>query len=76
MNLKQNVLSQGDFALNSGQHSDYYYNFGQFNDSKALTELGFIIWSTMKQFEQRPEVVFGCAMKGITLAVELTPFAK
>ena len=73
--LERNVIQLGDYLLNSGEKSNVYFNFGKFNDSKALTELGFIFWTTMKQLDYLPEVVFGCATKGIALALAASSYA-
>lgn len=66
---ERGVLTQGgDFQLNSGVHSSFYFDFSKFSDSKGLTELGFIFWSEIQDMDFLPDVVFGVATKGIILA--------
>lgn len=40
--VKRNVLKVGNFQLNQGTESNYYYDFSGFADSLGITELGFI----------------------------------
>ena len=42
--VERNVLSTGDFLLNSGTKSKFYYDFSRFSDSKGLIELGFVCY--------------------------------
>lgn len=62
------LIKDGDFRLNSGEHSSFYFDFSKFSDSKGLTELGFIFWSEIQEMDFLPDVVFGVATKGIILA--------
>lgn len=56
--VKRNVLKVGQFKLNQGTESNYYYDFSEFADSLGTTELGFVFLGNFKtkiiqRFEQR-----------------------
>lgn len=63
--IERQVLSLGNFVLNSGQVSQYYYNFGKFSDSLGLKELGFAFHEAIKFYNLEFDVLFGASYKGI-----------
>jgi orotate phosphoribosyltransferase len=83
--VKRNVLKVGNFQLNQGTESNYYYDFSEFADSSGITELGFIFWETLKPKSFKdlnkdfksfaPDVIVGVANKGIVLALAASTYA-
>ncbi len=61
----------GDFKLKSGQHSNYFVNFGKIPDGEGLNELGRCYAEAIrKDFGHDSfDLIFGPAYKGIPIAV-------
>lgn len=81
--LRNNVLREGgNFLLSSNETSQYYYDFNQFNNGKALNELGFSYYKVAKEYFKTSEkfiepfeVIYGCAYKGISIAMAISTYA-
>lgn len=63
--VERNVLNIGEFVMNSGLKSIFYYDFSHFNDSKGLIALGFAYTKTIKDLNLQFDILFGTAYKGI-----------
>jgi len=67
INDRNVLLKEGNFVLNSGEISPFYFDFSKFSDSEGLVELGFVIWTEIHEMKVLPDVIFGVATKGIIL---------
>ena len=67
--IKSEVLLFGDFELNSGRKSPYFFNLGNINSGEALRSLGEAYARTIIESDIRVDVLFGPAYKGIPIAV-------
>ncbi len=67
--LAQNVLKFGEFTLNSGRVSPYFFNLGEVNSGAAFAELGRAYASAIMASGLEFDVLFGPAYKGIPIAV-------
>ena len=67
--IESEVLLFGDFELNSGRKSPYFFNLGNINSGEALRSLGEAYARTIIESEIRVDVLFGPAYKGIPIAV-------
>ncbi len=67
--IESEVLLFGDFELNSGRKSPYFFNLGNINSGKALRSLGEAYARTIIESDIRVDVLFGPAYKGIPIAV-------
>jgi orotate phosphoribosyltransferase len=67
--LAQQVLQFGEFTLNSGRISPYFFNLGQINAGAAFAQLGAAYAQTIVRHEIECDVLFGPAYKGIPIAV-------
>jgi orotate phosphoribosyltransferase len=67
--IKSEVLLFGDFELNSGRKSPYFFNLGSINSGQALQSLGDAYARTIIENDIRVDVLFGPAYKGIPIAV-------
>ena len=67
--LTQQVLQFGEFTLNSGRISPYFFNLGQINAGAAFAQLGAAYAQTIIRREIECDVLFGPAYKGIPIAV-------
>ena len=67
--IKSEVLRFGDFELNSGRKSPYFFNLGNINSGEALRSLGEAYARTIIERKIRADVLFGPAYKGIPIAV-------
>jgi len=67
--LSQEVLQFGEFTLNSGRVSPYFFNLGAVNDGLGYAVLGEAYAATIIHSEIEFEVLFGPAYKGIPIAV-------
>ena len=67
--IEREVLLFGDFELNSGRKSPYFFNLGNINSGEALRSLGEAYARTIIERKIRADVLFGPAYKGIPIAV-------
>ena len=67
--IEREVLLFGDFELNSGRKSPYFFNLGNINSGEALRSLGEAYARTIIERDIRVDVLFGPAYKGIPIAV-------
>lgn len=67
--IAQNVLKFGEFTLNSGRVSPYFFNLGAVSDGAGFAELGQAYAQTIIDAGIQFEVLFGPAYKGIPIAV-------
>ena len=67
--IEREVLLFGDFELNSGRKSPYFFNLGNINSSQALRSLGEAYARTIVESDIKVDVLFGPAYKGIPIAV-------
>ena len=67
--IENGVLLLGDFELNSGRKSPYFFNLGNINSGEALRSLGEAYARTIIESDIRVDVLFGPAYKGIPIAV-------
>ncbi len=67
--LAQGVLKFGEFTLNSGRISPYFFNMGEINDGSAFAQLGQAYAATILASGIEFDVLFGPAYKGIPIAV-------
>lgn len=70
--LDYGVLEFGQYQLNSGLISDYYFNFSKFNSSRGLNDLGFVYGQTITEFNLPFDVLFGSSYKGIPIVISTT----
>lgn len=66
--LENKALLFGEFTLNSGRISPYFFNAGCFNTGSVLAKLGQFYAAAIKQANIEYDIVFGPAYKGIPLA--------
>ena len=67
--IESEVLLFGDFELNSGRKSPYFFNLGNINSGEALRSLGEAYARTIIESDIRVDVLFGPAYKRIPIAV-------
>ena len=67
--IESEVLLFGDFELNSGRKSPYFFNLGNINSGEALRSLGEAYARTIIESNIKADVLFGPAYKGIPIAV-------
>ena len=67
--IESEVLLFGDFELNSGRKSPYFFNLGNINSGQALRSLGEAYARTIVESDIKVDVLFGPAYKGIPIAV-------
>ncbi len=67
--IERDVLQIGEFYLNSGKFSKFFYDFSKFSDSKGLNELGFVFSKTIQEMQIPFDVLFGTAYKGIMICL-------
>ncbi len=67
--LKQNVLKFGEFTLNSGRVSPYFFNLGEVSGGAAFATLGEAYADAVETAGFEFDVLFGPAYKGIPIAV-------
>jgi len=67
--LECNVLQFGEFTLNSGRRSPYFFNLGNVSDGAAYAQLGRAYAQTIIDSGVEFDVLFGPAYKGIPIAV-------
>ncbi|SCU78538.1 LAMI_0A04962g1_1 [Lachancea mirantina] len=66
--LESGALKFGSFTLKSGRQSPYFFNLGQFNTGKLLSNLATAYAIAIIQSDLKFDVIFGPAYKGIPLA--------
>lgn len=67
--IAQDVLKFGEFTLNSGRVSPYFFNLGAVSDGAGFAELGRAYAQTIIDAGLEFDVLFGPAYKGIPIAV-------
>ena len=67
--MAQDVLKFGEFTLNSGRISPYFFNLGAISDGAGFAELGRAYAQTIVDAGLEFDVLFGPAYKGIPIAV-------
>ena len=67
--IAQDVLKFGEFTLNSGRISPYFFNLGAVSDGAGFAELGRAYAQTIVDAGLEFDVLFGPAYKGIPIAV-------
>ncbi|MEM7098892.1 MAG: orotate phosphoribosyltransferase [Pseudomonadota bacterium] len=67
--LDQGVLQFGEFTLNSGRQSPYFFNLGSVNSGMGFARLGQAYADTIVEAGVEFDVLFGPAYKGIPIAV-------
>lgn len=65
--LEHKALMFGEFKLNSGRMSPYFFNAGRFNTGAAIAGLGKFYAQTIQRSGLEFDTLFGPAYKGITL---------
>ena len=65
--LEAEVLSFGEFTLNSGRSSPYFFNSGAFDSGQKLSRLGDFYASALVASRMPCDLLFGPAYKGIPL---------
>ena len=68
LDIKQDVLTFGEFILKSGRKSPYFFNAGFFNTGQALADLGQYYANAIIESGIEFDMIFGPAYKGISLA--------
>ena len=66
--INKQVLRFGEFILNSGRISPYFFNSGLFNDGNSLAELGNYYATAVEYAGIDFDMIYGPAYKGIPLA--------
>ena len=66
--IESEVLLFGDFKLNSGRKSPYFFNLGNINTGVSLRVVGEAYAQTIVEKGIRADVLFGPAYKGIPIA--------
>ena len=67
--MDQGVLLFGNFKLKSGRDTPYFFNLGNVSTGESLLKLGRSYANCILQHGLKPDVLFGPAYKGISLAV-------
>ena len=67
--VAQGVLTFGEFTLNSGRVSPYFFNLGAVSDGAGFAQLGRAYADAILAAEIEFDVLFGPAYKGIPIAV-------
>ena len=67
--VEQSVLKFGDFTLNSGRQSPYFFNLGSVASGAAFAQLGEAYADAIQQSGVDFDLLFGPAYKGIPIAV-------
>ena len=67
--IEQQALRFGEFTLNSGRLSPWFFDVGKFDTGKALMALGECYAAALKANEISFDQLLGPAYKGISLAI-------
>lgn len=70
--LEHQILRFGNFSLNSGRESPYFFNTGLCNNGKLLANLADFYSSFLVKNSIEYDFIFGPAYKGITLATSIS----
>ena len=70
--LEHQILRFGNFSLNSGRESPYFFNTGLCNTGKLLASLADFYSSFLVKNSIDYDFIFGPAYKGITLATSIS----
>jgi len=70
--LEHQILRFGNFSLNSGRESPYFFNTGLCNTGKLLVSLADFYSSFLVKNSIDYDFIFGPAYKGITLATSIS----
>ena len=70
--LHHEILRFGNFTLNSGRQSPYFFNTGLCNDGNLLSSLADFYASSIITNSIEYDFIFGPAYKGITLATSIS----
>ena len=69
--IQQNALQFGDFTLKSGRQSPFFFNLGNISTGDGLLVVGEAYASALLACQLQPDVLFGPAYKGISLATAM-----
>ena len=70
--LEHQILRFGNFSLNSGRESPFFFNTGLCNNGKLLANLADFYSSFLVKNSIEYDFIFGPAYKGITLATSIS----
>ena len=70
--LQDKILRFGEFTLNSGRKSPYFFNAGLFNTGSQLAAISAAYAQTIINSKPEFDILFGPAYKGIPLSVSIT----
>ena len=70
--LDHQILRFGNFSLNSGRQSPYFFNTGLCNTGELLAKLAKFYSDLLVQNNIKYDFIFGPAYKGITLATSIS----
>ena len=70
--LNHEILKFGNFTLNSGRQSPYFFNTGLCNDGKKLNKLASFYGQLIVNHNLEFDFIFGPAYKGIALATSIS----
>ena len=66
------ALQFGEFKLNSGRKSPFFFNTGKFSDGKTLNAIANAYVDTILNSKIDFDMIFGPAYKGIPLATSIS----
>ena len=70
--LDHQILRFGNFSLNSGRQSPYFFNTGLCNTGELLAKLAKFYSDLLVENSIKYDFIFGPAYKGITLATSIS----
>ena len=70
--LEHQILRFGNFSLNSGRQSPYFFNTGLCNTGELLAKLAKFYSDLLVENNIKYDFIFGPAYKGITLATSIS----
>ena len=74
--IDKEIIKFGKFQLKSGRISPYFFNFGSFNNSTMLQELGEFYADYIYENNIQCDLIFGSAYKGIPIALATSLMLK